>query len=164
VTVVIRPAQPADLTLVHRLVGELADYEKLGHEMEATSADLGAALFRPEPKIFCEIAEAAGEPAGLALWFYSFSSFRGRHGIWLEDLFVRPAFRRKGIGTALVAGLAERCRAEGLARLEWSVLDWNEPSIRFYETLGARLVSEWTYCRVEDGALGGLARLPRPHE
>jgi len=155
--IVIRPAQPEDLALVHDLVTELAEYEKLGREVTATSADLAAALFCAAPKVFCEIAEAASVPAGLAIWFYSFSTFRGRHGIWLEDLVVREAFRRKGIGTALVGGLARRCLAEGLARLEWSVLDWNEPSIRFYETLGTRLMTEWTSYRIEGDALVALA-------
>lgn len=155
--VVIRSAGPADLELVLALVGELAEYEKLGHEVTATTPDLAAALFCAEPKVTCEIAEFAGQPAGLTIWFYTFSTFRGRHGIWLEDLFVRPAFRRKGIGKALLAGLAARCHAEGLARLEWSVLDWNEPSILFYETLGARLMSEWTNCRIEGDALVALA-------
>ncbi len=155
--VAIRPARPEDLSLVHDLVGELAEYEKLGHELTATRADLAAALFRAEPRVFCEIAELEGEPAGLAIWFYAFSTFRGRHGIWLEDLFMRQAFRRQGIGTALLRALAARCRAEGLARLEWSVLDWNVPSIRFYETLGARLMNEWTSCRIDGDGLAALA-------
>lgn len=155
--VVIRPAKPEDISLVHGLVAELAEYEKLGHEVTASSADLAAALFRAEPKVFCEIAELAGAPAGFAIWFYSFSTFRGRHGIWLEDLFVRQPFRRQGIGTALLAGLAARGLAEGLTRLEWSVLDWNAPSILFYETLGARLMSDWTSCRIEGDALVALA-------
>jgi GNAT superfamily N-acetyltransferase len=161
--VVIRPAQRDDLELVHALVGELADYEKLGHEVTATRSDLAAALFCAEPKVYCEIAEFAGKPAGLTIWFYTFSTFRGRHGIWLEDLFVRQAFRRKGIGKALLAGLAARCHAEGLARLEWSVLDWNEPSILFYEMLGARLMSEWTNCRIEGDALVSLASGSETH-
>lgn len=155
--VVSRPARPADLALVHGFVTELAAYEKLGHEMVATPADLAAALFCATPRVHCEIAEHCGQPAGFAIWFYSFSTFRGRHGIWLEDLFVREAFRRRGIGTALLAGLARRCRTEGLARLEWSVLDWNAPSIRFYEMLGARLMNEWTNCRLEGDALLALA-------
>jgi GNAT superfamily N-acetyltransferase len=155
--ILVRPAGPADLVLIHALVGELAAYEKLGHEVEATSADLAEALFCAAPKVFGEIAEVAGAPAGLAIWFYTFSTFRGRHGIWLEDLFVRPSYRRKGVGTALLASLAVRCRAEALARLEWSVLDWNAPSIRFYETLGTRLMSEWTICRLEGEALAALA-------
>jgi diamine N-acetyltransferase len=154
---VIRPARRADLELVHALVGELAAYEKLGHDVTATRADLAAALFCAEPKVTCEIAEFGGQPAGLMIWFYTFSTFRGRHGIWLEDLYVRQAFRRKGIGKALIAALAARCDAEGLARLEWSVLDWNEPAIIFYETLGARLMSQWTMCRIEGDALVALA-------
>jgi len=154
--VAVRPAGPEDLWLVHALVTELAAYEKLGHEVSATGADLAQALFCAAPKVFCEIAEVAGAPAGLVIWFYTFSTFRGRHGIWLEDLFVRPAYRRKGVGTALLAGLAARCRAETLARLEWSVLDWNTPSIRFYETLGTRLMSEWTICRLDGEALAAL--------
>jgi GNAT superfamily N-acetyltransferase len=154
---VIRQAAPEDLGLVHSLVEELAHYEKLGHEVCATRADLAAALFCETPKVTCEIAARDGEAAGFMIWFYTFSTFRGRHGIWLEDLFVRPAFRRSGVGTALIARLAARCRAEGLARLEWSVLDWNTPSIHFYETLGARLMQEWTNCRLEGQSLAALA-------
>jgi diamine N-acetyltransferase len=157
----VRAARPEDHELVHALVAELAAYEKLGHEVEATHADLAAALFCAEPKVFCEIAELSGEAAGLAIWYYSFSSFRGRHGIWLEDLFVRPAFRRKGIATALLGALAARCRTEALARMEWSVLGWNTPAIRFYESLGARLMSEWSSFRIDDDALAPLAGLAR---
>jgi GNAT superfamily N-acetyltransferase len=153
---IIRSAEPNDLDLVYALVRELAEYEKLQGEVTATKTDLAAALFCADPKVYCEIAEVGGRPAGFALWFYSFSTFRGRHGVWLEDLFVRPNFRRGGIGTALVARLAARCQAEGLGRLEWSVLDWNRPAIAFYETLGARLMSEWTNCRIEGEALLGL--------
>lgn len=158
----VRSAKPEDISLVHAFVAELAAYEKLGHEVTATSGDLAAALFCAAPKVACEIAELAGTPAGLAIWFYTFSTFRGRHGIWVEDLFVRPSFRRSGVGTALLASLAARCRAEGLARLEWSVLDWNTPSIRFYETLGASLMSEWTICRLEGEALDTLAGREAP--
>ena len=156
--IAVRPARPEDLGLIHELVRELAAYEKLGFEATVTGAELAEALFCAAPKVFCEIAEMAGAPAGLVIWFYTFSTFRDRHGIWLEDLFVRPPYRRKGVGTALLASLAARCRAEGLARLEWSVLDWNTPSIRFYETLGTRLMSEWTSCRLEGDALAGLAQ------
>ncbi len=159
----VRPAKPEDLSLVHALVRELADYEKLGHEVTATPEDLAAALFRAQPRVTCEIADLAGAPAGLAIWFYTFSTFRGRHGIWLEDLFVRPSHRRFGVGTALLASLAARCRAEGLARLEWSVLEWNEPSIRFYEALGARRMHEWTICRLEGEALDTLGAGDRMH-
>jgi GNAT superfamily N-acetyltransferase len=155
--VLVRPAEPADVALVHGLVGELTAYEKLDHELAVTKDDLAAALFCSAPKVFGEIAEVGGEPAGVAIWFYSFSTFRGRHGIWLEDLLVRPPLRRRGVGTALLARLAAHCRAQGLAWLEWSVLDWNQPSIRFYEKLGARLMHDWTICRLDAGALGALA-------
>lgn len=156
-SLVIRPAQPADLGLVAALVRELADYEKLAHEVEATEGDLEAALFGPNPRVFCDIAEWRGEPAGFALWFYNFSTFLGRHGLYLEDLFVRPAFRGEGIGKALLAHLARRCVEEGLGRLEWWVLDWNEPAIGFYKRQGARMMDEWTVCRVTGEALTKLA-------
>ena len=98
-----------------------------------------------------------GAVVGFALWFYTFSTFRGRHGIWLEDLFVRPEARRAGAGTALLRNLARRCVAEGLGRFEWSVLDWNEPAIAFYRAQGARLLDDWTMCRVDGPALTALA-------
>jgi Acetyltransferases len=156
-SLVIRPAQPADLGLVSALVRELAEYEKLAHEVEATEGDLGAALFGANPRVFCDIAEWRGEPAGFALWFYNFSTFLGRHGLYLEDLFVRPAFRGEGIGRALLSHLARRCVDEGLGRLEWWVLDWNEPAIGFYKRQGARMMDEWTVCRVTGEALAKLA-------
>jgi GNAT superfamily N-acetyltransferase len=158
VAIFISRAQAADAQLVFDLIAELAEYEKLGHEVEATAARLSAALFCEHPKVFCDIAEYQGEAAGLAIWFYSFSTFRGRHGIWLEDLFVRPSFRRKGIGRALITTLARRCVEENLARLEWSVLDWNEPSIQFYKRMGARLMDEWTNGRIDGEALARLGR------
>ena len=152
----IRPSEPDDAPLIFAFVRELADYERLSHEVVATAEDIRAALFGPEPRVFCDIAEWEGAPAGFALWFYNFSTFRGRCGIYLEDLYVRPAHRGRGLGKALLARLARRCREQGLARLEWAVLDWNAPSIAFYESLGARPNSEWTVYRLSDDALETL--------
>ena len=154
----IRPARPGEAGLVFALVRELAEYERLLGAVDATEAMIDAALFAPDPRVFCEIAEWADEPAGFALWFPNFSSFRGRHGIYLEDLYVRPAYRRRGIGRALFRHLAQRCVAEGWTRFEWSVLDWNAPSIDFYRSLGAELLDEWTICRITGDALVRLAR------
>lgn len=157
-TLSIRPARPGDAALVLGFVRELAEYEKLAHEVDATEAMIDAALFGAQPKVFCDLAAWEGEPVGFALWFLNFSSFRGRNGIYLEDIFVRPAHRGKGIGKALLAGLAQRCIENGWARLEWAVLDWNTPSIDFYKAHGAQLMDGWTVCRVSGAALEQLAR------
>lgn len=155
----VRPAKPSDADLIFTLVTELAAYEKLSDCVDATAKSLAEALFGASARVFCDIAEYDGKPIGLAIWFYTFSTFRGRHGIWLEDLFVRPAFRGKGAGKALLSELAARCVGENLARLEWSVLDWNTPSIEFYKAMGATLMDEWTNCRCEGEALSGLAAI-----
>lgn len=154
----IRPARPGEAGLVLEFVLALADYEKLVHEVEADEAAIDRALFGPEPKVFCDIAEWDGEAAGFALWFYSFSTFRGAHGIYLEDLFVKPQFRGFGIGKALLRHLARRCIVEGLPRFEWQVLEWNAPSIAFYEAQGARRLVEWQKCRLDQEALLAFAR------
>ena len=154
----LRPAEARDAAEVLALIRELADYERLLDEVDATPEGLSAALFGPSPRVFCDLAEQDGGIAGFALWFYSFSTFRGRHGIYLEDLFVRPAMRGRGIGRALLSGLASRCLREDLARLEWSVLDWNEPALAFYRTLGARGMTDWIPHRVTGEALLTLAR------
>ena len=154
----IRRARPTETGLVLSLIRELAEYEKLLHEVEATEAMIDAALFGDNPLLFCEIAEWDGEPAGFAVWFVNFSTFSGRSGIYLEDLFVRPAYRGKGIGKALLAYLAKLCVEKGWARLQWSVLDWNTPSIAFYKSLGAVMMDEWTVCRVTGPALAALAK------
>ena len=153
----VRPAAPADAGQIHALVVELATYERLAHAVRSTPAALAEALFGPGPRVFCDIAEWDGRPAGLALWFYSFSTFEGRHGIFLEDLYVRPAHRGRGLGLALMARLARRCRDEGLARLGWNVLDWNAPAIGFYRGLGAEVLDAWTGCRLDGDALARLA-------
>ncbi len=153
----IRPAVPADRDLVFSFIRELAEYEKLLDEVEATADDIALALFAAQPRVFCDIAEHDGTAAGFALWFYNYSTFRGRHGIYLEDLFVRPALRGKGIGKALLAHLAKRAVAEDCSRVEWSVLDWNEPSIAFYKSLGAQAADAWTVFRLTGAALENLA-------
>ena len=138
----IRPAVPGDLAEICSLIRELADYEELAHEVVLDEAEVGRWLF-DERVASVLIAEDGGHVAGMALWFPTFSTFLGRPGIWLEDLFVRPAFRGRGHGVALLQEL--RSMTEG--RVEWAVLDWNEPSIRFYESLGARPVDGWTRYR-----------------
>lgn len=156
-SLVIRSAVPGDAGLIHRFIAQLAVYEKLAHEAKATEADIARDLFGDAPRVFCEIAEWEGEPVGFALWFYTYSTFQGRHGIWLEDLFVVPEARRRGIGKALLVQLARRCRDEGLGRLEWWVLDWNRPSIQFYVSQGGVLQDEWTKVRVSGETLLRLA-------
>ena len=154
----IHRARPGEAGLVHALVRELAEYEKLLHEVEATEAMIAEALFGTNPRVFCDLAEWNGEVAGFAVWFVNFSTFSGRAGIYLEDLFVRPALRGKGIGKALLAHLARECVANEWSRLQWSVLDWNTPSIEFYKSLGAVMLDEWTVCKVGGPALAALAR------
>jgi GNAT superfamily N-acetyltransferase len=154
----IRPARPGEAGLVLSFIRELAEYEKLAHEVEATEATIADALFGASPLVYCDIAEWNGEPAGFQVWFVNFSTFSGRYGIYLEDLFVQPALRGKGIGKALLAHLAARCVQNGWSRLQWSVLDWNAPSIEFYKSLGAVLMDEWTVCKVTGEALKTLAK------
>jgi GNAT superfamily N-acetyltransferase len=156
-TLSIRPAVSGDAPIVVRFVRELAQYENLLHEVEGGEAEFDAALFGPNPRVFCDIAEWDGVPVGQALWFYSFSTFSCRHGIYLEDLYVDPGFRGRGIGKALIARLARRCVDEGLTRLGWEVLDWNAPSIAFYQSIGAVLRKEWLSNRVSGDALKRLA-------
>jgi len=158
VSLVIRPAVPADTALIFALVRELADYEKLSAEVDAKPQAIAAVLFGPQPRVFCDIAEWKGEAAGFALWFLNFSTFRGTHGIYLEDIFVRVPYRNKGIGRALLRRLAARCVDEGWARFEWAVLGWNEPSIAFYKSLGAQVMDDWRICRLSGKALAQLAR------
>jgi diamine N-acetyltransferase len=157
-TLTIRRAVPADCELILTLVLELAEYEKLAHEVVATEADIAESLFGPNPKTFCEIAEWNGEPAGQALWFNNFSTFRGRHGLYLEDLYVRPAFRGRKIGQALLAGLAALCVENGWPRMDWAVLNWNQSAIDFYRAQGAVVAPDWRLVRLEGDALARLAK------
>ncbi len=152
-------ARPDQAGLIFSLICELAEYEKLSHEVEATEAGIATALFGDDPRLFCEIAEWNGEPVGFAVWFFNFSTFSGRSGIYLEDLFVRPAFRGKGIGKALLSYLARLSLENGWSRVQWTVLDWNTPSIDFYKSLGAVMMDEWKLCRVSGPALAQLAKV-----
>ncbi|MEU1130826.1 GNAT family N-acetyltransferase [Streptomyces sp. NPDC005900] len=154
----IRTATPADVPVIHALVRDLAAYEKAPEEARATEEQLREALFGERPAAFAHIAQddATGEAVGFALWFLNFSTWRGVHGIYLEDLYVRPEARGAGHGRALLTELARICVERGYERMEWSVLDWNEPSIHFYEALGARPQDEWTVYRLTDDALTTL--------
>jgi GNAT superfamily N-acetyltransferase len=154
----IRRARSDEAALVLALVRELADYEKLSHEVVAAETEIAEALFGKNPRLFCDIAEWNGEVAGFAAWFVNFSTFAGRHGIYLEDLFVRPALRGNGIGKALLMHLANECVTNGWSQLQWAVLDWNAPSIAFYKSLGAVMMGEWTLCRLTGPALASLAK------
>ena len=156
-TLAIRPAVPSDLPLIAELIRALADYEKLAHEVRFDEAELGQHLFGARPMAEVVIGELNGVAQGFALFFHNFSTFEGRPGIYLEDLFVRPGARGSGLGKALLAHLATLCVTRDCARLEWSVLNWNTPSIGFYQSLGAKLMDEWTVMRVDGEALGALA-------
>ena len=156
-TVSIRSATPADLPLIAQFIRDLADYEKLAHEVRFDEAKLGEKLFGPRPYAEVLIGEIDGTPQGFALFFHNFSTFEGRPGIYLEDLFVRPEARGSGLGKALLTHLAALCTARDCARLEWSVLDWNAPAIGFYQSLDAKLMDEWTVMRVDGDALTALA-------
>jgi GNAT superfamily N-acetyltransferase len=156
-TLSIRPARPGEAGLVLQFIRELAEYEKLTDECVATEAMIDAALFGVSPRVFCEIAEWNGAAVGFAFWFLNFSTFSGKNGLYLEDLFVRPEHRGKGIGKALMVHLAKKCAENGWSHFQWAVLDWNRPSIDFYKSLGAKMLDEWTGVRVSGAALARLA-------
>ena len=155
--IAIRPAAAGDLDLIIGFIRALADYERLADEVRLDRVVLGAHLFGPAPKAEVLIAESRGAAVGFALFFHSFSTFEGRPGIYLEDLFVAPEARGTGAGKALLSALAALALTRGCARLEWSVLNWNEPAIAFYRALGANSMEGWTVNRVEGAALGTLA-------
>ncbi len=155
-TISIRPASAADLPLIAQLIRDLAEYERLAHEVRFDDDVLNAKLFGPRPYAEVVIGEIDGHPQGFALFFHNFSTFEGRPGIYLEDLFVRPEARGSGLGKALLSHLAALAVERDCARLEWSVLDWNEPAIGFYKKLGARLMDDWTVMRVDGDALAQL--------
>ena len=153
----IRPATRGDVPVILELIRGLAEYEKLAHECVATEARLNESLFGARPEAEVLIAEADGGPAGFALFFHNYSTFLAKQGIYLEDLFVKPEFRGRGIGKALLTHLARLAVERDCGRLEWSVLDWNTDAIRFYESLGAKAMEEWTVFRVAGDALTKLA-------
>jgi GNAT superfamily N-acetyltransferase len=154
---VIRFAEPRDVEAIVGLVKELATYERAADEVELTPDLLTTALFGDSPTAYCHVAEVDGTVVGMALWFLNFSTWIGRPGLYLEDLFVKPDYRRHGIGRELLTTLARVCTERGCGRLEWAVLDWNTPAIDFYKTLGAKPQDEWTVWRVTGDALTGLA-------
>jgi len=153
----IRPAQPADVREIHSMIRALADYEKLADLCVATEDDLARALFGPRAAAEVLVAWGNGEAAAFALFFPNFSTFLGRPGLWLEDLFVRPEYRRQGCASALLRALAVIAQQRDCGRFEWAVLDWNEPAIRFYEELGATVLPDWRIVRVVGTSLANLA-------
>lgn len=155
----IRPATPADVPLLLGLIRELADYEKLTHEVVATEEQLRQTLFGPTPCAEALIGDVGGQPAGFALYFQNYSTFLAKPGLYLEDLFVQPAHRGLGLGKALITAVARIAHERDCGRFEWTVLDWNTPAIRFYESLGAQMKADWRIMRVTGPALEQMARL-----
>jgi GNAT superfamily N-acetyltransferase len=158
VDVSIRPAVPGDAAAIHALIRELAEYERLTQLCTGSTADLADALFGPRPAAEVLLAEVDGGIAGFALFFHNFSTFLARRGLWLEDLYVQPAFRGHGVGSSLLRAVAAIAVDRRCGRFEWSVLDWNAPAIAFYRSLGADLQPDWRLCRLADSGLAKLAR------
>jgi GNAT superfamily N-acetyltransferase len=156
-TITIRDAAPGDEAIILGFIKELAAYEKLSHEVIATTDHLQRTLFAQHPKAFALIAEVDGEPAGFALYFFNYSTFLGRHGLYLEDLYVRENLRGGGLGKMFLSRLARIALEHDCGRMDWSVLDWNAPSIAFYKSLGAEAMDEWTVYRLTGEALSKLA-------
>ncbi len=153
----IEPVTPANVATLWRLVRELAEFEHLAHEMVATEASLNAGLFGPGASVEAVLIRTGAEAAGFALWFHNFSTFAGRRGLYLEDLYVRPDFRGRGFGRRLLAHLAALAVERGCVRFEWAVLDWNRRAVDFYRAMGAVPMSEWTVFRLSGDALHALA-------
>jgi GNAT superfamily N-acetyltransferase len=162
VSLALADATPQDVPALLAMITELADFERLAHEVVATEASLADGLFGPRAVAGTVIARVDGEVAGFALYYSSFSTFLGRSGVYLEDLFVRPAFRGRGVGKALLGHLARLAVARGCGRMEWAVLNWNRRAIRFYEALGARPVDGWTVYRLDRAALEAMDVSPEP--
>jgi GNAT superfamily N-acetyltransferase len=152
----IRPARQEEVGVVLQLIHDLAVYEKAPNEVEATEKELLETIFTSDPKVFCDLVEVDGEIAGMAIWFLNYSTWQGKHGIYLEDLFIKPEYRGRGYGKALLKHLAKICDEKGYGRFQWWVLDWNSPAIEFYRSLGAVAMDEWTVYRVSGQALKDL--------
>ena len=152
----IRPAKREEVGEVLQLIQDLATYEKAPDQVEASRDDLLNTIFAKEPKVFCDLVEVDGQIAGMAIWFLNYSTWQAKHGIYLEDLYIKPEFRAKGYGKALLKHLAQICDKEGYGRLQWWVLDWNSPAIEFYRSLGAEAMDEWTVYRTSGQALKDL--------
>ena len=153
----IRPAAKEDAAVILQLIKELAEYEKAPDEVVSTVKDIETTLFAKDPKVFCDLVEVDGKVVGMAIWFLNYSTWQGRHGIYLEDLYIKPEFRGLGYGKALLQHLARICNERGYGRFQWWVLDWNSPAIEFYHSIGAIPMSEWTVFRVSGDPLKKLA-------
>ena len=154
----IRPAEHEEVGVVLQLIHDLAHYEKAPNEVEATEKELVSTIFSEDPKVFCDVVEVDGDIAGMAIWFLNYSTWQGKHGIYLEDLFIKPEYRGRGYGKALLQHLARICDEQGYGRFQWWVLDWNSPAIEFYRSLGAVAMDEWTVYRVSGQALKELGQ------
>ena len=154
----IRPARQEEVGIVLQLIHDLAVYEKAPNEVEATEKELLETIFSSDPKVFCDLVDVDGEIAGMAIWFLNYSTWQGKHGIYLEDLFIKPEYRGRGYGKALLKHLAKICDEKGYGRFQWWVLDWNSPAIEFYRSLGAVAMDEWTVYRVSGAPLKELGK------
>ena len=152
----IRPAKREEVGDVLQLIQDLATYEKAQDQVEASKDDLLNTIFAKEPRVFCDLVEVDGQIAGMAIWFLNYSTWQAKHGIYLEDLYIKPEFRARGYGKALLKHLAQICDREGYGRLQWWVLDWNSPAIEFYKSFGAEAMDEWTVYRTSGQALKDL--------
>ena len=157
----IRSAQRDETSIILQLIKDLAEYEKAPHEVKAGEREILETIFAENPKVFCDFVEVDGDIAGMAIWFLNYSTWQGKHGIYLEDLYVKPEFRGRGYGKALLQHLANICNERGYGRFQWWVLDWNSPAIEFYRSLGAEAMSEWTVYRVSGDPLRRLGELPK---
>lgn len=152
----IRPAKIQEVGEVLQLIQDLATYEKAPEQVEASEEDLLNTIFASDPRVFCDLVEVDGQIAGMAIWFLNYSTWQAKHGIYLEDLFIKPEYRGRGYGKALLKHLAKICDEKGYGRLQWWVLDWNSPAIEFYKSLGAEAMDEWTVYRTSGKALKDL--------